>query len=139
MVMRLLGSLDPNADGGFNDVRRADWFFGAAGSANRHGIMSGTGGGNFSPVVTLPRDQLTVISARVLVDQMGYRFPANPANYLQAFQDRASMADWSTRYIALASRENIVIRRADGQFRPGDNMNRGDVAVMLHRLYLLVW
>jgi len=139
MVTRLLGNLDPNADGNFNDVRRADWFFGAAGSANRHNIMTGTGGGNFSPNVTLPRDQLTVITARVLVNQMGYRLPASPANYLQAFQDRADMAEWSTQYIALASRENIVIRRADGQFRPRDNMNRGDVAVMLHRLYLLIW
>jgi len=139
MVTRMLGNLDPNADGGFNDVRRTDWFFGAAGSANRHNIMTGTGGGNFSPNVTLPRDQLTVITARVLVNQMGYRLPVNPTNYLQAFQDRADMAGWSTQYIALASRENIVIRRADGQFRPRDNMNRGDVAVMLYRLYLLIW
>ena len=139
MVTRLLGSLDPNADGNFNDVRRADWFFGAAGSANRHNIMTGTGGGNFSPNATLPRDQLTVISARVLMNQMGYRLPSNPTTYLQAFQDRSAMAPWSTQYIALASRENIVIRRADGQFRPRDNMNRGDVAVMLYRLYLLIW
>ena len=102
-------------------------------------IIQGTGGGNFSPLVTLPRDQLTVVTTRVLLNEMGYRFPANPSNYLQAFQDQNALANWSRQYIALASRENLVIRRADGTFRPTDNMNRGDVAVMLHRLYLLLW
>ena len=139
MIMRMLAQLDPNADGGFNDVLPTDWFFGAAGSASRHSVMGGTGGGNFSPNNNLPRDQLTVVVARVLHNEMGYAMPANPGQYLQNFQDRDAIADWSVNELALATRENLVVLRADGQFRPGDTMTRSDVALMLHRLYLLLW
>ncbi|MCL2388623.1 MAG: S-layer homology domain-containing protein, partial [Defluviitaleaceae bacterium] len=92
LIMRMLGGLDPNADGNFNDVARADWFFGAAGSANNRGIMTGTGGGNFSPMLVLPREQLTVVSTRVLRDEMGYTTPANPAPLLQNFTDRDAIS-----------------------------------------------
>ncbi|MCL2386865.1 MAG: S-layer homology domain-containing protein [Defluviitaleaceae bacterium] len=139
LIMRMLGGLDPNADGNFNDVARTDWFFGAAGSANRRGIMTGTGGGNFSPMLVLPREQLTVVSTRVLRDEMGYAAPANPAPLLQTFTDRDTISNWATSDIALAQREGLILPRPDGTFRPSDSMTRGDVALMMHRLYLLLW
>jgi len=139
LTMRMLGRLDPNADGNFVDVQRNDWFFGAAGSANRHGIMTGTEANRFSPTLVIPRDQLTVISARILSGEMGYRNPANPSQFLQVFADRNDFADWSLPYIALAARENMVIFRADGRFMPRASMTRGDVALALHRLYLRMW
>ena len=33
LIVRTLSKLDPNADGGFTDVARSDWYFGAVGSA----------------------------------------------------------------------------------------------------------
>ena len=139
LITRMLGSFDPNADGGFNDVNPTDWFFGAAGSANKIGIMQGTGEGQFSPVLVLPRDQLTVVSARVLVSEMGYRVPTNSARYLQSFNDRSALHSWSEGEIALANRENLIILRADGTFRPAESMTRADVALMLNRLYSRLW
>jgi len=139
LIMRMLGRLDPNADGGFVDVVRSDWFFGAVGSVSRQGIMHGTGDNRFSPNLVMPRDQLTVLSARILRSEMGYRNPTNPNQYLQAFNDRTDFADWSLEDISLAARENIVVFRADGQFLPDAPMNRGDVALTLYRLYLKLW
>jgi len=139
LTMRMLSQLDPNADGGFIDVLRADWFFGAAGSASRQEIMFGTGTNIFSPNVTMQRDQLTVLSARILRNEMGYRAPANPNQYLQVFTDRSDFAEWSLADIALATRENIVVFRVDGRFMPAASMNRGDVALTLYRLYLRLW
>jgi len=139
LVTNMLGLYNPNQNGGFIDVQRADWFFGAAGSANHHNIMHGTGGNMFSPRMVLPRDQLLVLSARVLRNQMGYRIPANPNNVLQIFTDRNDFADWSINDLALATRANLVIRRADGRFMPRDSMTRGDAALVLYRLYMRLW
>ncbi|MCL2388191.1 MAG: S-layer homology domain-containing protein, partial [Defluviitaleaceae bacterium] len=122
LMMRMLGGLDPNADGNFNDVARADWFFGAAGSANNRGIMMGTGDGYFSPMLILPREQLTVVSTRVLRDEMGYTAPANPAPLLQNFTDRDAISNWATNDIALAQHEGLILPRPDGTFRPADSM-----------------
>ena len=139
LTIGMLGRLDPNANGNFADVRRSDWFFGAAGSANRHGLMHGTGGNMFSPRLTMPRDQLVALSARVLRVEMGYRTPANPNNYLNRFSDRGNLASWSHSDIALATRENLVVHRADGRFMPNSPMTRGDAALMLYRMYLRLW
>ncbi|MCL2388250.1 MAG: S-layer homology domain-containing protein, partial [Defluviitaleaceae bacterium] len=87
----------------------------------------------------LPREQLTVVSTRVLRDEMGYTTPANPAPLLQNFTDRDAISNWATSDIALAQREGLILPRADGTFRPADSMTRGDVALMMHRLYLLLW
>jgi len=141
LSMGLFGRLDPNADGGFVDVNRTDWFFGAAGSAMRHGVMVGTGNNRFSPTVVMPRDQLVSLSARLLHHEMGYRFPSSTHfnQHLQIYADQTALAPWSVRYIALATRENLVVLRADGMFMPNAHVNRGDAALMLYRLYLRLW
>lgn len=43
MLRMILGSdgIDPNADGGFTDVDRASWYFGAAGTAKKEHIIEG--------------------------------------------------------------------------------------------------
>ena len=76
LITRTLARFDPNADGGFNDVLRSDWFFGAAGSASRHGIMGGTSAVTFEPRVNIPKDQIVAVSARVLSNEMRFRDPA---------------------------------------------------------------
>jgi len=138
LITRMLGVYNANSNGQFSDVRRDDWFFGAAGSARRHGLMSGTAENIFSPHMVMPREQLVAIAARVLRNEMGYRNPATPENYLR-FVDRAHLADWSTNDIALASRENLIVRRADRHFLPRENMTRGDAAMVLYRLYIRLW
>jgi len=135
LVTGMLAIYDSNTNGGFVDVQRTDWFFGAAGSANRHGLMTGTGSNRFSPNVTIPRVQLVAVSARVLQREMGYITPANPQTHLQRFNDRNTLPDWSVGDISLAARHNLDVRRADGRFAPNEPMTRGDAAIMLYRLY----
>lgn len=80
-----------------------------------------------------------MLSARVLRNQMGYRPPVNQEAVLQIFTDRSDFADWSLSDIALATRENLVTRRADGRFLPREPMTRGDAALVLYRLYMRLW
>ena len=139
LLARMLGIYDPNADGGFIDVVRLDWFFGTVGTINRHGIMRGLSETHFMPNQNIPRDQLATLSARVLQREMHYRIPTNVASYLQDFNDFADIADWSRPYIALITREDLIPLRADGNFLPNSTMTRGEVAIMIHRLYLRLW
>jgi len=139
LVTRLLGINDPNADGGFADVNRSDWFFGAVGSARQHNLMSGTGANIFEPNLYIPREQMVAISARILRTEMRYRNPVNPMVYLREFSDADDFADWSITDLSLATRENLVIRRADGNFLPRADITRGEAAVILYRLYRRIW
>jgi hypothetical protein len=85
LIVRTLSLLDPNADGGFTDVRRSDWYFGAVGSALRHGIVYGFSSTTFAPERTIQKDQLVAICARTLYRTMGYRYPADVNRILGAY------------------------------------------------------
>ena len=139
LIVRTLSKYDPNADGGFTDVRRSDWYFGAAGSAKRHGIMKGTSATTFEPRVNIPKDQIVAVAARVLRTEMRYKDPPNINSVLSVYVDAGSLEDWSLIDIALATRENLVVKRSDGRFYPTATMTRGNVAIILYRLFMKIW
>ncbi len=139
LLTRVLSVYDANEDGGFIDVLRADWFFGAAGSAKRYNLMSGVTETTFAPLLIIPKDQIIVVSARVLREDMRYKDPVNIISLLNIYQDADSLADWSRTDIALATREDLIPRRTDGLFSPNAQMTRGDAAIVLYRLYEKIW
>ena len=139
LITRTLSKLNPNEHGGFTDVSRSDWFFGAAGSAKKHGIMQGTSATIFAPRTNIPKDQIVAVAARVLRNEMRYKDPANISGVLSAYTDASSIAQWGREDIALATRENLVVRRTDGSFNGSATMTRGDAAVILYRMFLKIW
>ena len=139
LLVRTLSKLDPNADGKFTDVRRSDWYFGAAGSAKKHGIMIGTSATTFAPKVNIPKDQIVAVAARVLKTEMKYKDPANAFALLSAYSDASSLESWSLMDIALATRENLVVKRSDGKFNPSSSMTRGNAAIILYRTFEKIW
>jgi hypothetical protein len=139
LIVRTLAKYDGGADGGFADVQRNDWFFAAAGSAKKHGIMGGTAENTFAPRVSIPKDQIVVVSARVLRNEMKYKNPANAGAYLSAYTDQSAIPAWALADIALATRENFVVKRTDGTFEPAFTMTRGDAAIILYRLFERIW
>ena len=138
LIVRMLSVLDPNADGGFADVTPANWYFGTAGSSRRHGIISGFEDNTFRGDVNIPKDQIFVVSSRVLKTEMNYRVPANTAAYLD-YTDADSIAGWAREDIALATMANMVVMRTDGRFVPDEQMTRGDAAIVMFRLFQKIW
>ena len=138
LIVRTLSKLDPDADGRFSDVRRSDWFFGAVGSAQRHGIVNGTSPTTFAPLSNILKDQIVAVCARTLRAEMKYRSPSNVSGVLSVYTDSASIAQWGREDIALATRENLV-GRTDGAFNGGATMTRGDAAVVLYRMFMKIW
>ncbi len=139
LIVRTLSKYDANAEGGFADVTRSDWFFGACGSAKKHNIMSGTSATTFAPKVNIPKDQIACVAARVLRIEMKYKNPANVNSVLSVYKDASSLAEWSLTDLALATRENLVVKRGDGYFNPTTTMTRGDAAIILYRMFNKIW
>jgi len=139
LLTRSLSKYDANANGGFTDMSRSDWFFGACGSAKRHNLMNGTSATTFAPRVNIPKDQITCAAARVLRIEMKYKDAADVNSVLSVYNDASKLAEWSLGDLALATRENIVVKRTDGSFNPNTVMTRGDAAVILYRMFMKIW
>lgn len=138
LLLRVLSQLDPNADGGFEDVKKSDWFFGTAGSAKAYGMIVGYEDNTFRGTTTIAKDQILTISSRVLKKEMKYIAPENPAEWL-TFTDASSIADWAVNDIALATMANIITRNADNTIRASEDMTRGDAALIIMRLFYKIW
>lgn len=138
LVVRALGKLDPNADGEFADVTKNDWYFGAVGSAKRLGIINGYDNNTFRGGLAIPKAQIVAIAARTLQSKMGYSDPVNPSSYLY-FSDKDDIASWAIDDVALATRENLVLKRTDNSFVADDSMTRGDAAIILKRMFDKIW
>lgn len=130
---------DPNANGNFDDVKNSDWYFGAAGSAKNKKIISGYPDNTFRGTMTIPKEQIVSISARVLKNEMKYFEPENADTYLSAYTDGASIAAWAKADVALATQANMVLKRTDNQFVGSEQMTRGDAAIILKRLFDKIW
>jgi hypothetical protein len=141
LLTKTIGYYNESADGHFLDVFKTDWFFGAAGSAKQKGIMVGTNpeGTLFSPKMNIPKIQIASIFARILQTEMRYIVvsDAETEKTLSIFSDRNSIPDWAAKDIALVLRQNIL--KGSYSFSGDKELSRGEVAEMLHVLYLRIW
>lgn len=138
LVLRVMDKLDPNADGGFVDVTRTNWYFGTAGSAKNNGIMSGYEDNTFRADNVITRDQILAISARVLKNEMRYITPQNVNEYL-TYTDSVSIPEWARNDIALATMADLVVRSTDNKFNSTSGMTRGDAAIVVMKLFEKLW
>ncbi|MCD8214632.1 MAG: S-layer homology domain-containing protein [Clostridiales bacterium] len=137
LIVRILDADDPNADGGFSDVTKENWYFGSAGSSKRENIIAGYEDNTFRGTVVIPKVQITSVTARVLTNRLGYYSASE--SVLNEFTDADTIASWARSDVALAAYANMVIRRTDGSFEPNMEMTRGDAAVILEKLFDKVW
>lgn len=138
LLLRVLSQVNPNADGGFADVKKSDWFYGTAGSAKAYGMIQGFEDNTFRGNLTIAKDQILTIASRVLQREMKYIAPDKPEEWL-TFADASSIADWAANDIALTTMANIVTRTADNTIHADEDMTRGDAALIIMRLFYKIW
>jgi len=139
LIVRMLQVLNENEDGGFIDVNKEDWFFGAAGSAKKYGIMQGTGNNAFSPDLFITEDQAIVIAMRVLKEKMWYKRLNNSEDVFNNYFYNL-VPSWAKEDVALAFREKLFeIEYGGSELRTYAPMSRGDFAVLLYRLFNRLW
>ncbi len=139
LLMRTLSLLDPNANGGFIDVTSANWFYGAAGSAKKHNIISGFEDNTFRGLNVIAKNQIVAVAARTLRQQMNYKTPSDITKELSVYGDNTSVENWAREDVALATMCNLVMKRTDGNFGGTANMTRGDAAIIIKRLFDKLW
>ena len=138
-AIRVFDMLDYDAVTGFIDVTRSDWYYHAVATAEQENLMSGYEDNTFRGDNRIPKDLMVVITANMLIEQMGYIVPADIEAELQRYLDREEIERWSEDGIALATQANILIYRIDGLFAPQSTMIRGDAAIVLYRVFNKVW
>ena len=108
----------------FKDVSPNDWFYSSVMYVNKNGLMTGLNETEFGPVQSLARAQFAMIL---------YRMNGSPAvDYTNKFKD-VSAGIWYTDPIMWASNKGVVTGYSNGNFGPGDNINREQMAVMMYR------
>lgn len=137
LIVRILNIDDPNADGGFVDVERADWFYGTAGVSKHQGIIVGYEDNTFRGKTVIPKVQITSVVSRTLKNNCGYN-DISTSN-LGDYSDLSNIPDWAKNDIALTTELNMIIKRTDASFEPNIEMTRGDAAVIIEKLYEKVW
>lgn len=108
----------------FSDLDASAWYHEATDFVLERGLMNGYGDGTFRPDGTLSRAML----AQILYNQAGRPAVAGGS----AFPDVAAGAGYAPA-IAWAAERGVVGGYGDGTFRPGGQITREQLAVMLWR------
>lgn len=130
-------ALDRDLTASFPDVPAGSPYYPYVASAQAKDIVKGYADGTFSGQDPINREQVFALAARTLMDQKGYTTPANPDDYLSGFGDQAMISDWAREQLALAVREGVASRGS--VILPQDNITREQAAVVLYRLFLLLY
>jgi len=138
-IISAFDMLDTDAVAAFADISPQAWYYLAIATAKQAGLIEGFEDNTFRGAQDIPKDQLVVISANTLIQQMGYHTPADIEYFLSRFLDRNMIATWSQDGIALATATNVLIHRTDSLFAPQSVMTRGDAAIVLYRVFSRVW
>lgn len=125
LVLGLLPGAALAAGGGvsYTDVNETDWFYDAVRYATEKGMMTGTGGGAFSPGLDTTRGMLVTIL---------HRLEGTPAASGAYFTD-VPKGQWYTDAVAWASANGVVNGYAGGAFGPLDPVTREQTATILYR------
>ena len=108
----------------FTDVSVNDWFYDAVAYVFDNGLMDGTAGTAFSPLMTTNRARVVTIL---------WRLAGSPEpDAAPAFSDVAADS-WYTDAVAWASENGIVKGYSDTVFAPDDTVTREQLATILYR------
>lgn len=131
MLATVLYSLDgkPAAGkSGFADVADGAWYADAVAWAAEHGIVSGVGGGAFTPGGTITREQLAVMLYRY-AQYKGY--DVSKTADLSGYADRDKLSDWAAQAVQWACGSGLMAGRSAAQLAPEGTLTRAEAATML--------
>ena len=113
----------------FSDVPFAHWAYNEVEACAAAGIVQGYPGGTYRPETPVSRDQMAVYIARAIAGGEA-AVPTSPAT--ASFPD-VPTSYWAFKHIEYARAEDIVQGYPDGRYRPGVELDRGQMAVFIAR------
>ena len=116
---------------GFNDVPADAYYTQSVNELYALGIVTGVGGGRFDPNASLSRQDAALMVQRAL-NQAGISAPDGNAAALAAYSDRGRVADYAKGAVSGLIQQGLL-PTSGSRISPRNNLNRGDMALLLHR------
>ncbi len=134
IVTRGLGLAEEDT-GVFSDVTSDKWYAGYIGTANKYGIVSGTGDGKFNPSGTITRQEAATMVARAaMLCGMDTNISDSEArDILSQFGDYITIAGWGKGSMAFCYKEGILDASALNA-EPKVPILRSEIAQMLFNM-----
>lgn len=134
-ILRVIGKENTKGSNVFQDVKTSDWYYSAAISSHKNGLITGYSDGRFAGGETIKKDQITVVAARALSKKQKTASVSNPASYLASkFSDASAIAQWARAEVAVAAKENITTS-VKGAFAGDRNITRSDAVQIISALW----
>lgn len=130
MLVRFL-ALTQTGQCPFTDVGPDTWYHDSIAKACTAGLIDGMADGTFKPDAPLTREQLAVISFRVL--SLTNLNTTVDSNVLERFQDKRLVSPWAVNACAgLVEKE--ILKGDNGYLKPQASAARAEAAVLLSRI-----
>ena len=118
-------------DQNFKDVKSGMYYSPYITWANKVGIVSGVGQGNFAPDKELTREEMAVMMTKFL-KVSGKNL--NAKGKTNAFKDDAKIQGWAKDSVKEMARLGLVSGMGDGSFAPKSQFTRAQVAQVLYNI-----
>jgi len=99
---------------------------------NELGIMTGTGAGIFSPEKYTTRQEMAKIITTFKAAVEGRSLDLSDRD-VSRFADGYNISDWAKPYVRIASADGVINGYEDNTFRPGVNISREQVLLLIIR------
>lgn len=106
----------------FDDVTNTHWAYDHIKDLSDKSIINGYTDGTFRPGESVTRAHAAVM----IVNALGLDYKGKTPNFTDV-----SSKHWAAEHIATAQESGIINGYKDGTFRPGDNITRAQIAVMI--------
>lgn len=135
-LVKIFFALNLDATTSFSDVETDNPYYPYVASGEENTILAGYDDGTFKGANNILRVQMIAIGGRTLANKKGYSRPNNPAEYLN-YIDSVDIPEWAESDVALSVRESLI--ESGGMLRPNQSINRGEAALILYRLFMLLY
>lgn len=116
---------------GFSDVAPDAYYAQAVNEMYALGVVNGVGGGRFDPSSSVSRQDAALMVQRAL-NQAGISVSDGSAAALAAYGDQGQVADYARGAVSGLVQQGLL-PTTGGRLSPRDTLNRGDMALLLHR------
>ena len=136
-IVGMFFALDRDLTTTFTDVPAESEFYPYVASAQKDNIVEGFTDTEFAGNSNMTTEQMVALAGRTLMKYKGYTAPEDAESYLECFTDKDKISDWARELVAIAVREGLVDRTSE--FKPQGEITRAQAAVILYRLFLLLY
>lgn len=128
IIVRMLDLNPKSSTHTFSDLKKGAWYEEAIINAYSNGLISGYPDGKFQPNTPINREELAALVSRAL-DYLSIQSIKEPL----VFNDKNKISGYFVPQIEGLAFLGILAHKKGIDFRPKDNINRGEAAAILNR------